>query len=75
TSEVVAELDAEFDRTVMLCVHGGVIISLTASLLGIPLPMWPQLSGIKNCHWTVLTRRPGGDGTWRLAAYNAGITG
>jgi broad specificity phosphatase PhoE len=75
TGDVVAELDTEFDRTVLLCVHGGVIIALTASLLGIPVSMWPKLGGIANCHWTVLTRRPGGDGAWRLAAYNAGITG
>jgi broad specificity phosphatase PhoE len=75
TAEVVDELDAEFDRTVMLCVHGGVIIALTAWLLGLPVKLWPQLSGIANCHWTVLARRPGGDGSWRLATYNAGITG
>jgi broad specificity phosphatase PhoE len=74
TAEVVAELDAEFDTTVMLCVHGGVIIALTAHLLGLPLTLWPQLAGISNCHWTVLVRRPGGDGKWRLAAYNAGTT-
>jgi glucosyl-3-phosphoglycerate phosphatase len=75
TVEVVTELDTEFDDTVMLCVHGGVIIALTAHLLGLPIPLWSQLAGIGNCHWTVLVRRPGGDGTWRLATYNAGITG
>jgi broad specificity phosphatase PhoE len=75
TAEVVAELDAEFDRTVMLCVHGGVIIALTAHLLGLPVVAWTQLAGMANCHWTVLSRRPGGDGRWRLATYNAGITG
>jgi broad specificity phosphatase PhoE len=75
TGEVVAELDEEFDRTVLLCVHGGVIIALTARLLGLPVPIWPRLSGMANCHWTVLVRRPDGDGTWRLATYNAGITG
>jgi glucosyl-3-phosphoglycerate phosphatase len=72
TVEVVAELDEEFDHTVLLCVHGGVIISLTAHLLGLPVAMWPQLAGIANCHWTVLTRR---HGRWRLSTYNAGITG
>jgi broad specificity phosphatase PhoE len=74
TAEVVAELDVEFDRTVLMCVHGGVITALTAHLLGLPVSVWPQLAGMANCHWTVLTRRPGG-GAWRLAAYNAGITG
>jgi broad specificity phosphatase PhoE len=74
-AEVIAELDAEFDRTILLCVHGGVIISVTAYLLGLPVDLWPQLAGIANCHWTVLSRRVDGDGSWRLAAYNAGITG
>ena len=75
TAEVVAELDEEFDDTVMLCVHGGVIIALTARLLGLPIPVWSQLAGMRNCHWTVLNRRRGGDGRWRLSTYNAGITG
>ncbi|HEX5402622.1 MAG TPA: histidine phosphatase family protein [Pseudonocardiaceae bacterium] len=75
TVEVVAELDDEFERTALLCVHGGVIIAITARLLGLPVEMWTQLAGIANCHWTVLTRRANGDGKWRLAAYNAGITG
>jgi broad specificity phosphatase PhoE len=75
TCEVVAELDEEFDNTVMLCVHGGVINALTARLLGLPVEMWPQLAGTANCHWAVLVRRRNGDGRWRLGAYNAGITG
>jgi broad specificity phosphatase PhoE len=75
TAEVVGELDTEFDRTVLLCVHGGVIAALTGHLLSLPIALWPRLAGIANCHWTVLSRRPGGDGSWRLAAYNAGITG
>jgi broad specificity phosphatase PhoE len=73
--EVVAGIDAEFDGTALLCVHGGVIIGVTAHLLGLPLDLWSKLGGIANCHWTVLNRRPHGDGSWRLAAYNAGITG
>jgi glucosyl-3-phosphoglycerate phosphatase len=72
TVEVVAELDEEFDHTVLLCIHGGVIIALAAHLLGLPVPMWAQLAGIANCHWTVLARR---HGRWRLNTYNAGITG
>ena len=75
TTEVVAELEDEFAGTVMLCVHGGVIIALTARLLGLPVEFWPQLAGIGNCHWTVLSRRRDGDRTWRLVTYNAGITG
>jgi broad specificity phosphatase PhoE len=74
-SELVDELDREFSSTVLLCAHGGLISSLVARLLRLPVANWPQLGGISNCHWTILNRRPGGDGRWRLSAYNAGITG
>jgi broad specificity phosphatase PhoE len=74
-AELVAELDEEFEQTVLLCTHGGLIIGLTAHLLGLPLPVWSRLSGISNCHWTVLSRRPDDGGQWRLTTFNAGITG
>jgi glucosyl-3-phosphoglycerate phosphatase len=72
--ELVGELDEEFDGTVLLAAHGGLIIALTARLLDLPVAVWPRLAGVANCHWTVLVRRPG-DLAWRLAEYNAGITG
>ena len=71
-SEVVAELDQDHDGTVLLCAHGGLITALTAQLLGMPVPIWPQLGGLSNCHWSVLARRPHGDSRWRLLSYNAG---
>ncbi|MFD6066174.1 MULTISPECIES: histidine phosphatase family protein [Amycolatopsis] len=73
--EVVADLDqpnSDAGDAVLLATHGGLIIALTAKLLGLPVASWPSLGGIANCHWVELTRR---DGNWRLAAYNAGITG
>ncbi|RSM60562.1 histidine phosphatase family protein [Amycolatopsis sp. WAC 01376] len=73
--EVVADLDlpnSDAGDAVLLATHGGLIIALTAKLLGLPVTSWPALGGIANCHWVELTRR---DGNWRLAAYNAGITG
>jgi len=73
-ADVVEEVDSQFDDTVMLCAHGGLITALTGRLLELPEPNWMQLGGIGNCHWTVLSRRPAGDGRWRLSAYNAGIT-
>lgn len=72
-TRVVEELDAEFDGTVLLATHGGLITGLTASLLGLPLESWRALAGISNCHWTTLVRR-GSQPAWRLEAYNAGIT-
>ncbi|WP_020498072.1 histidine phosphatase family protein [Sciscionella marina] len=74
--ELVGELDTEYPgQTVLLCAHGGLITALVSHLLGLPVPNWPQLGGISNCHWTVLRRRTEGDGRWRLISYNAGITG
>ncbi|MFB9909275.1 histidine phosphatase family protein [Allokutzneria oryzae] len=72
-AEVVAELDAAHDGTALLCVHGGLITGLTGSLLGLPVANWPSLSGLYNCHWTVLARRGESLG-WRLVAHNAGVT-
>ncbi|HWO62449.1 MAG TPA: histidine phosphatase family protein [Umezawaea sp.] len=73
-AEVVEDVDREFDGTVMLCAHGGLISALTGRLLNLPIDSWGQLGGIGNCHWTVFTRRPDGDGRWRLSSYNAGST-
>ncbi|HJQ48471.1 MAG TPA: histidine phosphatase family protein [Amycolatopsis sp.] len=71
---VVADLLAEVaaGTTVLLASHGGLITTLTAHLLALPVPTWPQLGGIRNCHWVELGRR---DGAWRLHAYNAGMPG
>ncbi|MDV6012056.1 histidine phosphatase family protein [Haloechinothrix sp. LS1_15] len=69
---VVTELEQAGDYesgTVMLVAHGGLIVALTARLLGLPLELWPRLAGIGNCHWVELAADPGG---WRLLAYNAG---
>ncbi|MFD9894822.1 histidine phosphatase family protein [Amycolatopsis sp. NPDC058986] len=73
--EVVADLslpNSGAGDTVLLATHGGLIIALTAKLLGLPVEVWPSLGGIVNCHWVELVQR---DGKWRLYAYNAGITG
>lgn len=69
---VVAELDAGDVESAVLCVHGGLIISLTASLLDLPVANWPAFGGMGNCRWTVLERRVPG-GPWRLIMYNAGL--
>ncbi|WP_326837689.1 histidine phosphatase family protein [Amycolatopsis rhabdoformis] len=73
--EVVNDLlqpNSEAGESVLLASHGGLIVALTAKLLGLPLEIWPSLGGIMNCHWVELGRR---DDAWRLHAYNAGITG
>lgn len=84
-AQVVSELDAlpELDVAV-LCAHGGLIASLVARLLRLPVDRWPALGGIDNCHWAVLERPPlygpTADPTeavtpWRLSSYNAGVPG
>jgi broad specificity phosphatase PhoE len=72
--EVVTDLlrAEEPSETVLLAAHGGLIVALTARLLDLPVTSWPILAGIANCHWVELGVR---DGTWRLHAYNAGMTG
>jgi 2,3-bisphosphoglycerate-dependent phosphoglycerate mutase/probable phosphoglycerate mutase len=72
--EVVTDLltDTEPMDTVLLAAHGGLITALTAGLLELPVEAWPQLGGIRNCHWVELARR---DNAWRLNAYNAGMYG
>ncbi|HEY0641310.1 MAG TPA: histidine phosphatase family protein [Pseudonocardiaceae bacterium] len=84
---VVAELDATDATDVIVCTHGGLIASLVASLLALPVDNWPALGGIANCCWVVLERPepsapdldatadvPSGPGVtgWRLRSYNAG---
>lgn len=51
--------------------HGGATRSGLAQLLGLPEKYWAVLSGLANCHWSVLEEHdtPGG---WRLAEHNAG---
>ncbi|EID52969.1 histidine phosphatase family protein [Saccharomonospora xinjiangensis] len=72
--EVVADLLNSDERaaTVLFAAHGGLILALTAKLLRLPVELWPSLGGIGNCHWVELEHQAG---TWRLRAYNAGITG
>lgn len=68
-TSVVDELDATEVAVAVLCSHGGLIASLVASILRLPLANWPSFGGIGNCSWTVLDRTAHG---WRLVTYNAG---
>lgn len=78
--QVVAELDSRQGvQVAVLCAHGGLIASLVACLLGLPVDRWPTLGGIGNCHWAVLDRAlmlqlsSGAALSWRLVSYNAGV--
>lgn len=50
--------------------HGGAAASGLHQLLGVPREQWPLLSGLANCHWSLLTRRR--EGGWLLGEHNAG---
>lgn len=78
--QVVVELDEKPDVDVaVLCAHGGLIASLVACLLGLPVDRWPTFGAVGNCRWAVLDRPPELDSTgsrplpWRLNSYNAGV--
>lgn len=46
------------DGTVLVVAHGGAIAALTCHLLGLEVPQYGILSGLKNTHWAQLTARP-----------------
>jgi probable phosphoglycerate mutase len=49
--------------------HGGSISTGVQTLLGVPRSLWPVVSGVRNCHWTVLEQRR--DRGWELIEHNA----
>jgi probable phosphoglycerate mutase len=49
--------------------HGGAVSSGLQTLLGVPRNAWPVVSGLNNCHWSLL--REHGE-RWILQEHNAG---
>lgn len=49
--------------------HGGAVSSGIQTMLGVPHEYWPIVTGLGNCHWSVLEERPGGG--WVLEEHNA----
>lgn len=49
--------------------HGGAVSSGIQTLLGVPAQYWPLVSGLGNCHWSLLEERRGGG--WLLEEHNA----
>lgn len=63
--------------TLVVATHGGATRVALAKLLGLPEPLWRTLSGLSNCHWSVVeTSRPAAEGAeigqWRLLEHNVG---
>ncbi len=49
--------------------HGGSISNGVQTLLGVPREHWPVVSGVNNCHWSVLEQQR--DERWVLTEHNA----
>lgn len=49
--------------------HGGAVSSGIQTMLGVPSRYWPVVTGLGNCHWSVLEERRGGG--WVLEEHNA----
>lgn len=69
TMEAAEQLDS--DGLLVVVTHGGATRSGLAELLGLPAAYWGAISGLANCHWSVLEAHPA-PGGWRLTEHNAG---
>ncbi len=63
--------------TLVVATHGGATRVALAKLLGLPEDLWRTLSGLSNCHWSVVEAMgPASDGAgvggWRLLEHNVG---
>ncbi|MGN5732253.1 histidine phosphatase family protein [Arthrobacter psychrochitiniphilus] len=63
--------------TLVVTTHGGATRVAMAKLLGLPEPLWRTLSGLSNCHWSVVEAAHSADsgpgvGHWRLLEHNVG---
>ncbi|WP_207344754.1 histidine phosphatase family protein [Arthrobacter sp. E3] len=63
--------------TLVVTTHGGATRVALAKLLGLPEELWRAMSGLSNCHWSVVEAAqtdPNNDGMgiWRLLEHNVG---
>ncbi|WP_343037955.1 histidine phosphatase family protein [Arthrobacter wenxiniae] len=63
--------------TLVVATHGGATRVALAKLLGLPEGLWRTLSGLSNCHWSVVEQsHPSLAGAsewhWRLTEHNVG---
>lgn len=72
----VREQAAAMDGGVLVVTsHGAAIGSGITSLLGLDAENWRGITGLGNCHWSVLRENPGSEPDWRLTAHNVGLEG
>jgi len=58
------------DETLLVITHGAAISAGIAALLGQDAGSWNGVSGLGNCHWSVLHPTRSGNPGWRLSAHN-----
>ncbi|ALE07802.1 hypothetical protein AL755_12835 [Arthrobacter sp. ERGS1:01] len=63
--------------TLVVATHGGAARVGLAKLLGLPEHLWRTLSGLSNCHWSVVEQAQpsvagAGEWHWRLTEHNVG---
>ncbi|HLS13570.1 MAG TPA: histidine phosphatase family protein [Beutenbergiaceae bacterium] len=73
-AEVATEVAAGHPEgtAVVLVAHGAAISAGLVTLLGHSPDAWHGVTGVGNCHWSVLRPNPGTDPAWRLSAHNVG---
>lgn len=60
----------EHDQALLVITHGAAISAGIAALLGQDAGSWNGVSGLGNCHWSVLHPTRSGHPAWRLSAHN-----
>ncbi len=85
--ETVAQMGP--NETVIVVSHGGAIRVALAAVLGLPEQFWGVISGVTNCHWSVLEelddhvevddpaveKRGASPTRWHLTEHNVGLAG
>lgn len=74
TLDAVADLGP--GQTLVVASHGGSIRAGLAALMGLPPELWASLSGVSNCHWSVLEELDRGQDArnkWQLTEHNVGL--
>lgn len=60
----------EREQTLLVVTHGAAISAGIAALLGQDAGAWNGVSGLGNCHWSVIHPTRSGHPGWRLSAHN-----
>ncbi|MGC0142244.1 histidine phosphatase family protein [Pseudactinotalea sp. Z1732] len=73
-AQAAAEASAGYEEggVVVLVAHGAAISAGLVALLGHDPETWHGITGIGNCHWSVVRPNDGAEPGWRMTAHNAG---